>query len=273
MACQGLSKETLNEITLVKIGGSVITEKRNPFTALNEVIDRLSSEICSARKLSRSKIILGNGGGSFPHVFAEKFQVQKGIVGGGGSKGFSLVQNSAANLNRIVVDSLICHGEDAVSISPSSCVMAESSRVRSWDMEIIKKMLAINLLPVIYGDVVIDIKQGFSIVSTEELLFYLAKSLNVKRVIIGTNVDGVIDYSTNKKYDIITSSDRPWVMNFVKGSNAVDVTGGMKSKVDVLLRLAEDKGVESEIINAMKPGFLECAIKGQKGLGTIIRNA
>ena len=126
-------------------------------------------------------------------------------MGGGGSKGFSLVQNSAGNLNRIVVDSLISHGEDAVSISPSSCVLAESSRIKSWDMEIIKKMLAINLLPVIYGDVVIDIKQGFSIVSTEELLFYLANRLKVKRVIIGTNVDGVIDYSTNKKYDIIST--------------------------------------------------------------------
>lgn len=268
-----MSKEVFNEITLVKIGGSVITEKSKPFTAIKEVIDRLSSEICSARKLSGYKIILGNGGGSFPHVFAEKFHVQKGIVGGGGSKGFSLVQNSAGNLNRIVVDSLISHGEDAVSISPSSCVLAESSRIKSWDMEIIKKMLAINLLPVIYGDVVIDIKQGFSIVSTEELLFYLANRLKVKRVIIGTNVDGVIDYSTNKKYDIISTSDRPWIMNFIKGSDTIDVTGGMKSKVDVLLRLAENKGIESEIINALKPGLLECAIKGQKGLGTIIRNA
>jgi len=101
----------------------------------------------------------------------------------------------------------------------------------------------------------------------------LANRLKVKRVIIGTNVDGVIDYSTNKKYDIISTSDRPWIMNFIKGSDTIDVTGGMKSKVDVLLRLAENKGIESEIINALKPGLLECAIKGQKGLGTIIRNA
>ncbi len=268
-----MSRGRRGGLLLVKLGGSVITDKAKPFTARLDVIERLTREIHSARHRSGLRLILGHGGGSYPHTPAEEFQVHRGLAGGGGLHGAALVQDAAARLNRVVLKALLDAGEDAVSIQPSACVLTGSSKIIRWDTRVVEEMLEIGLLPVVYGDVVMDVKQGFSIASTEDLFFYLASRLPVSRIIVGSNVDGVLNYASKKreKFGVITPSDRPRLTSSLRGAETVDVTGGMKSKVEILLRLAEERGVESEIINALTPGLLESALNGETGLGTVIR--
>ena len=268
-----LSQKKTSEVILVKIGGSVITNKSKPFTERIDVINRLTKEIHSANIESKCKFIVGHGGGSYPHTPAKKYQVHKGIKENPEYFGVSLVQDAAARLNRIIITSLINAGENGISLQPSAAIIAKSSRIIKWDISVIKEMLKTDLLPVVYGDVAIDITQGYSVVSTEEIFYYLAKKLPVKRIVIGSDVDGVINISSNnkEKIDVITPSDKKWVSTSLKGAKTIDVTGGMKSKVEVLIELAEENGIESEILNATKPGLLELALKGKKGIGTIIR--
>ncbi|MFQ6134763.1 MAG: isopentenyl phosphate kinase, partial [Nitrososphaerales archaeon] len=268
-----MSREVSGPILLVKLGGSVITDKSRPFTERMDVIERLAKEIHSARSGSEPRLIVGHGGGSYPHTPAEEFQIHKGLIDKESSRGVALVQDAAARLNRLVVKALIDAGEDAVSVQPSACILAESSRIVWWDIRVLQEMLKIGLLPVVYGDVVLDVEQGCSIASTEEIFFYLANLLLISRIVIGSDVDGVLDYTSKgrEKFDVITPSDRVRISASLQGAETVDVTGGMKSKVELLLRLAEEKGVESEILNASRPGLLESALKGRRGLGTIIR--
>ncbi len=237
------------------------------------MIKRLAEEIHSSKKDSHNDLIVGHGGGSYPHIPANKYQVHKGLKGSVDFKGVPLVQDAAARLNRLVVSELINAGENGISIQPSASILAKSSKIIKWDVRIIQEMLKLNLLPVVYGDVVIDVGQRYSIVSTEEIFFYLANNLDIKRIVIGSDVDGVIDNSSKsgKKVDVITPSDRKWISASLRGAKTIDVTGGMRSKVELLLCLAEEKGVESEILNATKPGLLELALRGKKGTGTIIR--
>ena len=237
------------------------------------MIKRLAEEIHSSQKDSHNDLIVGHGGGSYPHIPANKYQVHKGLKGSVDFKGVPLVQDAAARLNRLVVSALINAGENGISIQPSASILAKSSKIIKWDVRIIQEMLKLNLLPVVYGDVVIDVGQRYSIISTEEIFVYLANNLDIKRIVIGSDVDGVIDNSSKsgKKVDIITPSDRKWISASLRGAKTIDVTGGMRSKVELLLCLAEEKGVESEILNATKPGLLELALRGKKGTGTIIR--
>ncbi len=237
------------------------------------MIKRLAEEIHSSKKDSHNDLIVGHGGGSYPHIPANKYQVHKGLKDSVDFKGVPLVQDAAARLNRLVVSELINAGENGISIQPSASILAKSSKIIKWDVRIIQEMLKLNLLPVVYGDVVIDVGQRYSIVSTEEIFFYLANNLDIKRIVIGSDVDGVIDNSSKsgKKVDVITPSDRKWISASLRGAKTIDVTGGMRSKVELLLFLAEEKGVESEILNATKPGLLELALRGKKGTGTIIR--
>ena len=62
---------------LLKLGGSVLTDKSTPYSARKWEIERLAKEIKSA--LGDNKLIIGNGGGSFPHQPAKKGKLKDGI--------------------------------------------------------------------------------------------------------------------------------------------------------------------------------------------------
>ena len=60
---------------LLKLGGSVITDKTQPFTARTDVIERLAREIKNAldERGDDLQLIIGHGAGSFGHPLAEKY--------------------------------------------------------------------------------------------------------------------------------------------------------------------------------------------------------
>lgn len=259
----------MKEIVLLKLGGSLITDKTKPYTARHETIKRIAKEIHDARKETGFALIVGHGGGSFPHQSATKYQTQKGIIDGKSAEGFALVQKDAAALNRIVVSALIEEGENAISVQPSSSTISRDSRIKSWDLKPIKKFLELGLIPVPYGDVGLDEKQGFCINSTEEILTFLAKNLGAKRIILAGKVDGVLDGKGNL-IPQITPENFGEIKKYLAGSDGPDATGGMLHKVERMLESAKE-GIVSEIINGNKPGYVRRALLGERGLGTVIK--
>ena len=69
---------------------------------------------------------------------------------------------------------------------------------------------------------------------------------------------------------IITIKNINKIESYLRSSSGIDVTGGMLHKVKMMLELTKF-GIESEVINAKKPGILKNALLGDKDLGTIIR--
>ena len=61
---------------IIKLGGSVVTDKSKPMTARHDVIDRLSKEIAS---VPGSKVII-HGGGSFGHIKAKEYELHYKIA-------------------------------------------------------------------------------------------------------------------------------------------------------------------------------------------------
>ena len=66
-------------ITLLKLGGSLITDKSQAHTARPELIRRLAEEIRSAWEPDRSPLIIGHGSGSFGHIPAKKYGTRGGV--------------------------------------------------------------------------------------------------------------------------------------------------------------------------------------------------
>lgn len=264
------------DLVFVKLGGSVITDKATPFTEREEVITRLGREIHSAHIHPGLRLLVGHGGGSYPHTLANQYRTHLGLVTEESPLGIALVQDAAARLNRIVVKALIREGEKAVSIQPSSTVVSKRGHIVSWNLRPIRLMLNLDLTPVPYGDVSMDLATGCSILSTEELFRYLGLKLKPRRVIVGSDVDGVYDRDPKKnssaqKIPLITTENVNNVLPSLDGASNIDVTGGMRSKVLSLLELAKMTGVTCEILDISKPGNLEEALNGKKGIGTIIR--
>lgn len=230
----------MENLIFVKLGGGLITDKNKPKTPKLEVINRLTKEITEARKEKRFNLIIGNGAGSFGHIPAKKYNLSQGIINKESEYGLCKVHNEVLGLNKIVVDSLIEKDEKAFSISPSTIFFADNFKIIDAHLKIIKKLLEYNAVPVLHGDTIIDFKKGCFIFSTEDLFVYLARILKPKKIIFANKVDGVFtdDPIKNKKAQFIPKINKKnWqqVKKYLKGSDGIDVTGGMAQKVEKAL--------------------------------------
>lgn len=257
----------MKKLILVKLGGSLITNKSKPYSVRWRVLKRLVNEVKEVWDELCGRLVIGHGGGSFPHFSAKKYQTHLGIINEKSYEGIAVVQNDAAKLNRIVVESFVKAGVNAISFQPSAGVICENGRIKEWYLEPLKYMLKTNLLPVPYGDVCLDKKMGCCIVSTEEILYYIAHKFKTEKIILVGKVDGV--YKNKEVVKEITPENFPEIKRHLTGSDGIDVTGGMLHKIERMLEIAK-KGVKCEIINGLKKGYLKKSLSGEEGLGTVI---
>ncbi len=255
---------------IVKLGGSVITDKRRRFAVKRAAIRRLSRELAAAR----GPLVVVHGGGSFGHPLASKYGIAAGYKEKSQLMGFSLTHRAMEKLNAHVVDALQKAGIPAVPIQPSACTVVSDGRIEFMELTSVRKMLELGLVPVLYGDAVSDQVKGMSIVSGDQLAVHLARELDATHVILGVDVDGVFigDPKVRKGAKLvrtITPTNWPEVIKSLGEVGKLDVTGGMANKVRELLTLTE-YGIEAEIVNVTKPNVLRRAILGERGLGTRI---
>lgn len=254
---------------IVKLGGSVITDKRRPFVVKRAVLRRLARELAAVK----GPLVVVHGGGSFGHPVASKYRIAEGYRDKTQLMGMSLTHRAMERLNANVVEALQKAGLPAIAVQPSACVVVSGGEIRSMELAPVKKLLELGIVPVLYGDVVPDLSRGMSILSGDKIVAHLAVELGASRVVMGVDVDGVCveDPKKAKHVEIvrrITPADRELVAS-LGAAEGKDVTGGMGSKVRELLALAE-RGVESEIVNATKPGILKRTVQGERGLGTVV---
>ncbi|MCX8153289.1 MAG: isopentenyl phosphate kinase [Candidatus Bathyarchaeota archaeon] len=257
--------------TILKIGGSVITDKNGELAARTEVINRLAEEI---QKANMQRLVIVHGGGSFGHPTAQKYGIKEGLREDTQKIGFAETHHVMTVLNGLVMDSLVWHSIPAVSVTPSSCVITENGRIKTFDETVLKRLVDMDFVPVLYGDAVLDEKLGFTVLSGDQLVAYLALKLNVAKIVIGVDTDGLYDAdpktSKNAKlYTRLTLSELEKVKSKLAGSAGVDVTGGMLGKINELIPVIE-QGVPVTIVNAAKPNRTYKALIGDKVEGTLL---
>nr|MDO8081961.1 isopentenyl phosphate kinase [Candidatus Freyarchaeota archaeon] len=262
-------------IIILKLGGSVITKKEKDMLADLKAIKRIAREIKEAFERSPNlKLVLVHGGGSFGHSIAAKYNVHLGLKSGNQILGFTKTVQVMRKLNLIFVEELQNLGLPAIPLQPSAISIQEDSKLSDMFTKTLISALNLGCIPVLWGDAVFDEKQGYSILSGDHIVPFLARKLDSERVIFGTNVDGVFDSDPNtnknaKLIRLITPSNIEKTLRNVSGSKTTDVTGGMRRKILELLPLVE-KGIQVEIINAKKEGYVLHSLLGNKELGTLI---
>ncbi|HXO18962.1 MAG TPA: isopentenyl phosphate kinase [Thermoanaerobaculia bacterium] len=264
------------EAVLVKLGGSLITEKTRPETPRLEVIRRLASEVARAAGRVPERLIVGHGSGSFGHVAAARYGLAAGLRSPDQLPGVAETQQRAADLHRIVAAELRAAGALPFSLAPSSALVAADGAAASFAEEPLLLALGRGLLPVLWGDVVLDRGQGVAICSTERLFALLAgllpaRGIAVRRILWLGETAGVYDGS-GRTIPRITASDpaAAAAVRAVIGAPAgTDVTGGMLHRVETALALAA-QGITSSILDGREPGLLERALAGEEVPGTVI---
>ena len=262
---------------ILKLGGSVITRKDSLTPTLDSYnLTRIAREISNS---SHHKLIVVHGAGSFGHPYAKEYAIGSEIKSTQEltrkKMGFSKTQNSVKNLNALVCQHLLEQEIPAVSIQPSTFIETHKKRIINADLDLISKYLDLGFVPVLYGDVVLDMdkKIKMAVLSGDQIVKYLAENLKPEKVILGSDVDGIYNRDPKKYPDahlmkVVTSHKE---LESTDNIQTVDVTGGMGGKLGELLELAKI-GIESEIINANHDNNIKKALNGEKGIGTLIRN-
>lgn len=261
-------------VTLIKLGGSIITNKEIPMELRRDVLTRLVNEIKAVREVRPNElIVVGHGQGSFAHAPAVKYQTMNGFINDESKLGMAIVQDSAAQLNRLVVHAFLSVGIPAVTLAPANSLITNKRKPDSFFTDVFEEYIKQGLFPVTHGDVIVDRGQGCTIWSTEEVLAFFAaefvkRGWNVSQIIHVVEVDGF--YNAEKKVvPEITSKNWPKLQSALSDTKGFDVTGGMGLKVTESLKLAE-LGIKSRIVSGLKKDNVYNALVGQDWVGTTI---
>ena len=259
-------------LVLVKLGGSLITDKARPRVARHAAIRRLARELAAVAKNPRApRLVVGHGSGSFGHAAAARGGLIPGADATRSLDAIARTQRAASDLHRIVIAALADAGARPFSLAPSSFLYAAGGRVTGLFAEPILKALDLGLLPVVYGDVVLDARRGAVIVSTEELFQVLVKAAArrgrpVSRAVWLGETDGVRDRD-GCTIARLSAAEAHRTARRVTGASGTDVTGGMALRLRAAGALAKS-GVVSAIVDGRKAGAIGSAIAGHETGGT-----
>ncbi len=260
-------------ITYLKLGGSLITDKLKARTARLETIRRLATEIQQARQaLPDMQLILGHGSGSFGHVPADEFHTRDGVHSPQDWLGFVEVWHQARDLNQLMLETLTAAGIPVMSFPPSAILQSNGAKPESVQAQPLLSALKAGIVPLVAGDVIFDRELGGTIFSTEDVFLALAPSIPPDRVLVCGIETGVWqDYPANTR---LLPKITPQFYNNNKlslgGSSGIDVTGGMRTKVDQLVNLVSQfPQTQAVIFSGIEPGAVYDVLMGQPR-GTLI---
>ncbi len=253
----------------VKAGGSFITFKDKPNKLNPSGISSLV-KIMKNVKSSSFKIVLGNGGGSFAHPVVEMFKDKDPVD--------LLVhcQRATRLLNHIVVSQLVDAGIRASSIQTSTIIYEGPEGLKAYPDPVINA-LSLGVIPCVYGECVFSKNGIYRVLSTETVFHLLSRYIKPVRLVLLVNVDGV--YTCNpEKCDgaelipSITPSNFDEVVRLLSGSAGIDVTGGIKHKVESMYAFSREWRVPVYIVSGFRVEDAVKAILGEEGVhGTVIR--
>lgn len=249
----------MSEAIILKLGGSVITDKTRECTIDHGRLSWIAGVLAQHQG---APLLIIHGAGSCGHPEAQVYGLNRGLSPHEPA-GVYATHRSVTHLNEAVVRELRAAGIEAIGVAPLAIGCTEDGRLKSLEYRPLQLMMTAGIVPVLHGDVVMDLKRGAAILSGDQILGHLAPLLNIRRVGLATDVPGVLEQGTVIRFL------RPGMVSglTLSGSRYTDVTGGMEGKIGELIGLAS-RGIESHIFHVSRLGDF---IDGKDHGGTIIQ--
>ncbi|NHN48968.1 acetylglutamate kinase [Halostella sp. JP-L12] len=238
-------------MNVLKLGGSVVTEKDRPETLDGAALDRAADAVAAAG----DDLVVVHGGGSFGHHHAEEHGVST-TAGTRDADGVLAIHGAMTTLNGFVVSRLRERDVPAVPVHPLSAASRDEAARLTLPTEQVATMVAEGFVPVLHGDVIAHEGEGATVLSGDEIVTRVAEDLNADRVGVCSTVPGVLDADGDVVPRIDSFCD---VADALGGSAATDVSGGMAGKVRELLALDRPASVFDldglpEFLSGGRPG-------------------
>ena len=257
----------MDQLTVLKLGGSAITDKARECTPDIPTIQNVADQL---RDYDRPLLLI-HGGGSYAHPFVAKSGLGKGLLDRSQLRSISETEFYLGQLTRIICASLLLRGKRPVPFHPMSFVTFDNGKVNRMLLDPIRKALQAGLVPLLHGDLVFDESRGIGVLSGDRIASLVGQRLGASRVLLGSDVDGV--YLQNPKtfpsatlISEVTSENFRSVLEASRGPSG-DATGGMAEKVRQALQLAKN-GCECYIFNLKEKNALRKVLEGDRITGT-----
>lgn len=242
---------------LIKLGGSVVTNKSKALSPRRKAIDNI---IKGLKKIGEPMAIV-HGGGSYGHYWSVKYDMH--------TKerrydlhGVSVVKNSMIELDKIILDSMIRNRLHPYCLPPTDFM----SRDRPIGKKIreMEKIAKSGMIPVTYGDALWYGQNKTYILSGDRIMTHLAKVLRPKLAIFALDENGLYSDLKSKKLIRKLKGQRLLI-----SENKMDVTGGMVRKVEEATKIAK-MGLGVFFVNGNRPERIVKAVKKREFEGTLL---
>jgi len=248
----------LARTVIVKLGGSVITDKSKPFSYRSDVVSALAEEIAS----SDEKTLVVHGGGSFGHAVA-KLEGISSVEAAASAAAVSKTREAMYDLNRLLCRTMAENKLFPYSFSPFDVIVkAGKAPISRW----LHGLQKFGLTPVTFGDVMLT-PAGFKVLSGDLIVLELAKILEPERCVFALDADGVYEEGTR----IIIPELTPSRVKRMQVSKGDDVTGGMRLKLEVAAKVAT-LGTKVCFVSGYRRNEFSKALKGLEFYGTVVRS-
>ena len=243
---------------LIKLGGSIITNKEKPLSPRRKTIDSIMKQI---KKIKEPKIIV-HGGGSYGHYWSVKYDMHTKPAKND-MRGVAIVKNSMVELNKIILDIAVKNRINAYCLPPTDFMNGNKLiKNKILTMDDISKS---GLTPITFGDALWFGQKKSYILSGDVIMTTIAKVLKPRLSIFVLNVDGVYSDLKTKKLIYDFKKEKPTI-----SISKMDVTGGMTRKITEAVKISKS-GLNVFFTNGNKPQRITDAVSGKKFEGTLFR--
>jgi len=256
-----------DETIVIKYGGNVLIDRN--------IFDNFIKDIGILNKLGLS-IIVVHGGGPRIKRELEKSNIPTRFIKGlrvTDEKIINIVEKVLVDFNNDIVNSLNEKGSKAVSINTKTKniinVKPENEELgfvgipEKINTDVINKLIKNNQIPVVAPLGLGDNEQTYNI-NGDTAAGAIAKSLKSRRLLLMTNVEGVL----NKEKKLISEITSSKILEMIKNGT---ITGGMIPKINTCLD-SVNNGVRGVVImDGRKQHSILNEIFSDAGAGTLIR--
>jgi len=256
-----------DDFIVIKMGGSVLSKKN--------LFDDLIQDIVVLKKLGLF-IFLIHGGGIRISQKLNELNIKSNFINGlrvTDDKTINIVEDSLIEFNNEIVSALnkySCNAKRVTSkensvlfVEPENEIFGFVGKPNYIKINILTEILKVGEIPVIASLGLDKKKQTFN-VNADTAAGYIAKRLKARRLLILSDVEGVLD----KDKKLITEINS---IEAKKMINQGTISGGMIPKINNCLDVAKN-GVRGVcIIDGRKSHSILFELLSDKGSGTLIR--
>jgi len=252
------------DLTIIKLGGSFITHKQNPYCIHREAIRSACTQIAHCLHVKNlHRLIIVHGVGSYGHPPVLEHQLHLGYQRPEQLLAMTATQHKVNELRMILMEEMLQAGIPAFLTHASSLFTARDMKISHAFMNAIEAYMKLGMVPVIGGDMLADESMGFSVGSGDQIAVKLAEHFQAQRIIFVSDVNGVFeaDPKTHPGSPVFTQiniDQIPDILQKLSEKKSGDASGGMAGKIKSLARIKPllEAGTRIHILSMKQTGLL-----------------